>query len=79
MNGIGHANNSCLYLGDFNPYFRIGKYLYDPSGKNSSYYYNSLTKDEMKKYLNKNFSKEEILDMLLDFVSDGDEYQCATA
>lgn len=79
MDGIGYATNSCLYLGDYNPYFRVGKYLYDPTGKNASYCFESLSKEEMKNYLNKHFSKEQILDMLLGFVENGNEYQSATA
>ena len=79
MDGIGYAKNSCMYLGDFSPYLRIGGYLYDPSGKNASYLYKSVTKEEMKKFLSRHLSKEEILDMLLEFVENGNEYQCATA
>ena len=79
MSGIGYANNSCMYLGDSTPYLRISKYLYDPSGKNASYLFKSLSKEEMKKYLSTHLSKDEILDMLLDFVENGSEYQCFTA
>ena len=79
MSGIGYARNSTLYLGDFNPYLRMGKYLYDPSGKNANYIYTSLNKQEMKKYLMSNLTKDEVVSMLLDFVEYGDNYQEATA
>ena len=79
MSGIGYAHNSALYLGDFNPYLRMGKYLYDPSGRNANYMYKSLNKQEMKKYLMNHFTKEEVVSMLLDFVECGDNYQEVTA
>ena len=79
MNGISYSNNSILSLGDYNSYFRIGKYLYDPSERNKSYLSTSLEEDEMKTYLMKNFTKEEIVSMLLDFVKNGSDYQDMTA
>lgn len=79
MSGIGHANNSSLYLGDYNSYLRTGVYLFDPSGKNASYMYKSLNRKEMKHHLIKNFTKEDIVDMLLDFVEISDNYQEITA
>ena len=79
MNGISYANNSILSLGDYNSYFRIGRYLYDPSDRNKSYLFKSLGEDEMKSYLMKNFTKEEIVNMLLEFVNNGSDYQDMTA
>ena len=76
---MGYAQNSSIYLGEYSPYFRVGKYLFDPLGKNASYLFKSVTKEEMKKYLKNNYSKDELLDMLLDFVENGSEYQYATA
>ena len=75
MSEMGYAANSCLYLGEQTPYLRVGTRLFDPSGKNASYLFKSLDKKEMKKFLNKNFSKDEIIEMLLDFVENGSEYQ----
>jgi hypothetical protein len=79
MNGISYGNNSILSLGDFNSYFRVGEYLYDPSDRNSCYLFKSLSKKEMKKHLMKHFSKEEVIDMLLAFVDNGSDYQDMTA
>lgn len=79
MNGISYSHKSILSLGDFNSYFRVGKYLYDPSDRNASYLFKSLDKEEMKKHLKSNFTKEEIIDMLLDFVENGSDYQDMTA
>ena len=79
MNGISYTSNSILSLGDFNSYFRVGKYLYDPSERNTSYLYKSLGREEMKKYLTNHFTKEEIINMLLGFVENGSDYQDMTA
>ena len=79
MNGISYTRNSILSLGDFDSYFRIGKYLYDPSQRNSSYLFKSLSKEEMKKYLMSNFTKDEIVNMLLSFVENGSDYQNSAA
>ena len=73
MSGAGYASNSTLSLGAYAPYFRIGEYLFDPSGQNASYLYKSLNKDEMKEHLMKHFTKEEVINMLLDFVVNEDE------
>lgn len=80
MSGIGYAKNSSLYIDTFSPYFRLGEYIFDPSGKNANYLYKSLSREDMKKHLmRKDITKEEIVDMLLDFVDNGEEYQCTTA
>lgn len=79
MSGIGCARNTTLYLGDYNPYLRNGKYLFDPSGKNANYLYKSVSKSEMKRHLMNKYTKEEIVNMLLDFVECGDSYQEVTA
>lgn len=79
MSGIGYAKNSTLHLGDFDPYLRLGKYLFDPSGRNASYLWKSLNREEMKKYLMTKYTKEEIVKMLLDFVEVGNIYQETTA
>ena len=75
MSTVGYARNSAIHLGDYTPYLRLGKCLFDPSGMNASYLYNSLSREEMFKYLMKSFTKEEIVTMLLDFVEKGDDYQ----
>ena len=79
MSTIGYARNSTIHLGDYTPYLRLGKYLFDPSGKNASYLYKSLSREEMFKHLMNSFTKDEIVTMLLDFVEKGDDYQGATA
>lgn len=79
MSGIGYALNSTLHLGEYDPYFRIGGYLFDPSGRNANYLFKSLNRVEMKKYLMNHATKEEIVDMLLDFVEQGNDYQEITA
>ena len=76
---MSYSNNSILSLGDFNSYFRINNYLYDPSNRNASYLFKSLGKEEMKKYLMKHFTKEDIVEMLLGFVENGSDYQNMTA
>ena len=79
MNGISYALNSILSLGDFNSYFRVGKFLYDPSDRSSSYLFKSLNKEEMRHYLMRHYTKEQIVNMLLDFVENGSDYQNMTA
>lgn len=79
MSGIGCAKNTTLYLGEYTPFFRNGKYLFDPSGKNASYLYKSVSRDEMKSHLMNKYTKEEIVSMLLDFVECVDSYQEVTA
>ena len=74
MDGIGYASNSTLSLGDFDSYFRLGEYIYDPSGRNGVHYLKSLGKEEMKRHLMKHFTKEEIVDMLLNFVENGSDH-----
>ena len=76
---IGYAHNSTLHIDTFTPYLRLGTRLFDPSGKNACYGYKSLSREEMKKYIMQGSTKEEIVDMLLDFVDNGDDYQNATA
>ena len=76
---IATARNASLHIDTFTPYFRWDKYLFDPSGKNASILYKSIGKEEMKKYLMKNCTKEQVINMLLDFVENGEDYQNATA
>ena len=76
---VGISNNATLHLDTFTPYFRLGEYLFDPSGKNASILYKSIGREEMKKYLLKNCTKEQVINMLLDFVENGEDYQNATA
>lgn len=76
---IGIARNATLHLDNCTPYLRLGKYLYDPSGKNASILYKSLNKEDMKKHLLSNYTKEDVVTMLLDFVDASDEYQNFTA
>ena len=76
---VGISKNASLHLDTFTPYLRLDKYLFDPSGKNASILYKSIGREEMKKYLLKNYTKEEVIDMLLEFVENGEDYQSATA
>lgn len=76
---VGRSSNATLHLDDYTPYFRLGDKLFDPSGKNTNILYKSLGKEEMKKYLLKNCTKERVITMLLDFVENGESYQEATA
>ena len=76
---VGISKNASLHLDSFTPYLRLGEYLFDPSGKNASILYKSVGKEEMKKYLLKTYTKEQVINMLLDFVENGENYQDATA
>ena len=79
MDGRAYARNSILSLGDYNSYFRVGKYLYDPSGRSAVYYLKSLDKEQMKKHLMSQYTKEALVDMLLNFVENGSDHLEATA
>ena len=76
---VGTSKNASLHLDMFTPYLRLGDHLFDPSGKNASILYKSVGREEMKKYLFKTHTKEQVINMLLDFVENGEDYQNATA